>query len=374
MYLLDPDRGARRRALVRDKSVHALHRAGQVFDKAARDVNYRAHGLAAEGKALLRHEEVPDDLLVQRVRSQMGRACSHPHAVQVSAQGGEVTLRGPILAGEVSDLLACVERIAGVRHVRHELEPHAKDEQLPALQGERRGPGGPARWTPTARIAAGAAAAGLVGWGLARRDRVGTAIAALGAGLLARDVADRPLYAVLGIGAGTRAVDFHKTIHVRRKLEDVFSFFANVENFPKFMAHVREVNKVGDGRYRWVASGPAGIPVSWTGEITEFVPNKVIAWRSEPGAAIGNAGVAHFEPNPDGTTRLDLRMSYNPPAGALGHLVAALFGCDPKHALDQDMVRFQSLLEKGKTTAHGAEVHWDEVAPSGVREIVRPTR
>jgi uncharacterized membrane protein len=365
MYLLDPDRGARRLALVRDKSVHALHRAERVFDKAARDVNYRAHGLAAEGKALLRHEEVPDDLLVQRVRSQMGRAVSHPHAVQVSAEDGEVTLRGPILAGEVADLLACVERIPGVRRVRHELERHSKDEQVPALQGERRATNRPARWTPTMRIAAGTAAAGLVAWGLARRDRVGAAILALGAGLLARDVADRPLSAVLGIGEGTRAVDFHKTIHVRRNVGDVFSFFANVENFPRFMAHVREVKNLGEGRYRWVAAGPAGIPVSWTGEVTELVPNKVLAWRSEPGAAIGNAGVARFEPNPDGTTRLDLRMSYNPPAGAVGHFVAALFGVDPKHALDEDMVRFQSLLEKGKTTAHGAEVRWDDVVPTG---------
>jgi uncharacterized membrane protein len=192
---------------------------------------------------------------------------------------------------------------------------------------------------------------------------VGAAVAALGGALLARDVADRPLRSVLGIGAGTRAVDFHKTIHVRAPVSEVFAFFANVENFPRFMAHVREVKKTDDDRYRWVAVGPAGIPVSWTGEITERVPDKVLAWRSSPGAAIGNSGVARFESNPDGSTRLDLRMSYNPPAGALGHFVASLFGADPKHALDEDMVRFQSMLEKRKTTARGAEIRWEDVAP-----------
>ncbi len=80
-------------------------------------------------------------------------------------------------------------------------------------------------------------------------------------------------------------------------------------------------------------------------------------------AAIENAGIARFEANPDGSTRLDIRMSYNPPAGALGHLIASMFGADPKHAMDEDMVRFQSILERGKTTAHGEEVRFADLAP-----------
>jgi uncharacterized membrane protein len=49
-------------------------------------------------------------------------------------------------------------------------------------------------------------------------------------------------------------------------------------------------------------------------------------------------------------------MSYNPPAGALGHAVATLFGSDPKSAMNEDLVRLKSLLETGKTTAKGKEV------------------
>jgi uncharacterized membrane protein len=100
----------------------------------------------------------------------------------------------------------------------------------------------------------------------------------------------------------------------------------------------------------------------WDAEITERVPDEVLAWRSVPGAVIANAGIVRFERCPDGSTRLDLRMSYNPPAGAVGHAVASIFGADPKHALDDDMVRFQSLLERGKTTAHGAPVRIEEIA------------
>jgi uncharacterized membrane protein len=253
--------------------------------------------------------------------------------------------------------------VPGVTAVHDELERHTREELIPALQGERRLPVRGDRWTPVARIAAGALGGGLTLWGLARRDRVGALGLAAGTALLVRDVADRPLRRVLGIGAGRRAVDFHKTIHVRAPVADVFAFFANVVNFPRFMSHVKEVRRLGDRRYHWVASGPAGIPVGWTGEISELVPNVVLAWRSVPGSIIQNAGIARFEENPDGTTRLDLRMSYNPPAGALGHLVASLFGADPKHAMDEDLVRFQSLLEQGKTTAHGAEIYFEDVAP-----------
>jgi uncharacterized membrane protein len=362
MYFLDPDRGARRRALVRDKGVHALHRTVNLVDKAARDLTYRTHGLVAEARTAAHHVAVSDDVLVQRVRSRMGRAVSHPHAVEVSAADGRVTLHGPVLAGEAEPLLAAVERVPGVTSVDDRLEVHTRDQAIPALQGERRGGTRTRRWSPLLRVTLGTLAGGLVAWGLSRRDRAGALVAGAGAALLIRDVADRPLRRVLGIGAGRRAVDFHKTITVRAPIADVYAFFSNIENFPRLMAHVREVRKTGERRYHWVAAGPAGIPISWDGEISAQEPEKLLAWRSLPGAVVRNAGIARFEPNPDGSTRLDIRMSYNPPAGTLGHLVASLFGADPKHAMDEDLVRFQSILEQGKTTAHGEEVRFGDLA------------
>ena len=56
-------------------------------------------------------------------------------------------------------------------------------------------------------------------------------------------------------------------------------------------------------------------------------------------------------PNPDGTTQIDVRISYNPPAGALGHAVAQLFGVDPRQAMHEDLVRLKSLLEDGRTSS-----------------------
>src|SRR5205814_797244 len=123
-----------------------------------------------------------------------------------------------------------------------------------------------------------------------------------------------------------------------------FQFWSNYENFPRFMSHVREVKETAPGRSHWVVAGPAGIPVEWEAELTEFAPNRVIAWKSVPGAAVRNVGNIHFDPNADGTTRVDIKLSYNPPAGAVGHFLADLFGADPKRLTDDDLVRMKSLI------------------------------
>src|SRR5262249_28916073 len=183
-----------------------------------------------------------------------------------------------------------------------------------------------------------------------------------GLGLLARATTNQELRRLLGVGGGRRGVEIHKTITIAAPVERVFAFWADYANFPQFMSHLREVPDLGRGRSHWVADGPAGVAVPWKAVLPRFVPNQVLAWRSEPGSTIASAGVIRFEPAPGGGTRVDLRFCYNPPAGALGHLAARLFGADPNSALDEDLVRLKSLLEEGKTSAPGKKVQSGEMA------------
>jgi uncharacterized membrane protein len=127
------------------------------------------------------------------------------------------------------------------------------------------------------------------------------------------------------------------------------------------MTHLREVRRTYKNRSHWVAAGPAGIPVEWDAVVTEWVPNESIAWSSIEGSMVDTAGRVSFTRMPDDTIQINLRMSYTPPAGGIGHAVAALFGADPKRAMDEDMVRLKSILEDGKTTAQGQPVHVEEV-------------
>jgi uncharacterized membrane protein len=139
-------------------------------------------------------------------------------------------------------------------------------------------------------------------------------------------------------------------------VSEIFEFWANPKNYPKVFAHVQEVRKIGDNLYRWQVAGPAGTTLGWEGTISRVVPNALLEWKSMPGSMVGNWGVARFDPNYDGSTRLHIQMRYEPPAGLLGHLVAEVFGADPKSALDEDLGRLKSLFEEGKTRVHGGTV------------------
>ena len=127
------------------------------------------------------------------------------------------------------------------------------------------------------------------------------------------------------------------------------------------MNHIHEVKRIGENRFRWTVAGPGGRLATWDSRIIESEPNCLLAWRSEPGSSIRNAGIIRFESTVDGGARIHLLMSYNPPAGAIGHAVAKLFGVSPKEVLEEDLVRVKSLFEHGKTRAHGKIVTRDQL-------------
>jgi hypothetical protein len=95
MYVLDPDRGARRRALVRDQFVHMINKISDAFGATARDIRNRVRGLVAEAGSIFRSDPVSDDVLIQRVRSMLGRIVSHPYAIEVKAQNGNPLMMQP---------------------------------------------------------------------------------------------------------------------------------------------------------------------------------------------------------------------------------------------------------------------------------------
>jgi uncharacterized membrane protein len=368
MYLLDPDRGTRRRSLLRDQVVHTGHKLGDGLAATARDTRNRAAGAAAELRSRFKHDQADDEILHERVRSAIGRAVSHPSAITVTVFDGQVTLRGHVLAAEVDELIDRIKRVRGVRDVRNELEVHRTANGVPALQGagrprEQRPELLQENWAPSTRVIMGTIGGALALKGLRSKGAAGRTLSALGLGLLTRAMTNLPARRLVGAGAGRRAVEVQKTVVVGAPIEQVWELWSNFEQFPRFMSHLREVRRIDEKRSHWVATGPAGIPVEWDAVITEWVPNEVIAWRSVEGSTVQAAGRVRFRPTPVGNTEIDVHMSYNPPAGALGHAVASLFGTDPKRAMDEDMVRLKALLEEGKTRAEGEPIHLAEVIP-----------
>ena len=93
------------------------------------------------------------------------------------------------------------------------------------------------------------------------------------------------------------------------------------------------------------------------------VPGKLLAWRSVGEPAVQNAGIVRFDELPNGATRVMVRLSYHPPGGGLGHAFARLLGADPKREMDDDLLRFKSLIESGQVRGHGSRVTREELAP-----------
>jgi osmotically-inducible protein OsmY len=136
MYILDPDRGKRRRALIRDKVEAAGNKLSDTTDRMQRDLRNRAYGVVAEAKSIFRHDEVTDDVLVDRVRSRLGRIPVHIGAFDVTARDGVVTLRGQIVADELPRVLRAARFVRGVKEIDNQFEVHERAPGVPALQGQ----------------------------------------------------------------------------------------------------------------------------------------------------------------------------------------------------------------------------------------------
>jgi osmotically-inducible protein OsmY len=137
MYLLDPTRGRRRRALIRDQGIHATHEAEGFVDRleaSSRHLRNRMRGAMLETRARMWGEEVPNSVIEARVRSEIGRIAARPSSIRVAADGGHVTLSGQVLQSELQTLLARVEAVRGVEEVENNLEAYAEAD-LPGLQG-----------------------------------------------------------------------------------------------------------------------------------------------------------------------------------------------------------------------------------------------
>ena len=193
-------------------------------------------------------------------------------------------------------------------------------------------------------------------YGLTRRGIVATLLRTLGTGLVV-GTTGRGKEALGRVSPldRRRAVDIQKTLYIDAPVDQVYAFWSNYENFPLFMSHVREVEDLGEGRSRWQVSGPGGVPIQWSAVLTQHVLDQVIAWRSESGSMLENAGVIRFVPSGSGT-RVNLRFCYYPPAGGAGQAVAELLGSDPRAKMNEDLGRMKALLEATtRSETHGKE-------------------
>jgi uncharacterized membrane protein len=201
-------------------------------------------------------------------------------------------------------------------------------------------------------------------YGLTRGSFAGVALALVGASLVYRGTTGHCYaYDLTGINTsgnetdnpnvsvrGGRGVKVEKSLTINREPAELFSFWRNFDNLPRFMNHLEEVRVTDPTHSHWVAKAPAGTSVEWDAEVYNEKENELIAWRSLEGSDVDNAGSVHFTPAPSGRgTEVRVSLKYDPPAGKLGALVAKLFGEEPEQQIDEDLRRFKQLMEAGET-------------------------
>ncbi|HEX6074650.1 MAG TPA: SRPBCC family protein [Micromonosporaceae bacterium] len=145
-----------------------------------------------------------------------------------------------------------------------------------------------------------------------------------------------------------RAVRVERAVTVNRTPAEVYAYYRDFSNLPRFMTHLERVDMLGNGRSHWVAKAPLR-HVEWDAEITEEVPDQVIGWRALEHAGVPNAGQVSFAPAPGGRgTEVRVSLTYRPPAGAAGVALARLVGEDPDQQVREDLRHLKQVLECGE--------------------------
>ena len=146
-------------------------------------------------------------------------------------------------------------------------------------------------------------------------------------------------------------VSVERAITVNRPIEEVYRFWKDYSNLPRFMGHLESVETLAENHTRWTARGPAGVTVSWDAETLVDRENEWIAWRSLQNADVDNRGSVRFQRAPgDRGTEVLVHLQYRPPAGTLGRGIAWIFGEEPGFQIKEDLRRFKQLMETGEIT------------------------
>ena len=212
------------------------------------------------------------------------------------------------------------------------------------------------RWTS---MAAGTA---LALYGLSRRNPRGWMLTAFGGLLLRRGMRGHcDVYDALGVSTarrdsdtrrylgGSRGVNVEERVTINRRPSEVYGFWRNLENLPRFMQHLESVERITETLSRWKARGPAAATLEWNAEIINEVPNKVIGWQSIEGSDVVSAGSVHFDHLGAGRgTRVRVRLQYSPPGGKVGAAIVKLMGSDAATEIREDLAQFKQTVEQAK--------------------------
>ncbi len=216
----------------------------------------------------------------------------------------------------------------------------------------------------TERIASAVGGGALIAYGIKRSDWLGALLAVAGGGLALRGATGHcQVYDALDVDTNEKSlfkrgrqkaqnwleqeVEVVKSVTINKSPAELYAFWRNFENLPKFMKHLESVKILDEKRSEWKAKAPLGSEVKWNAVITEEDENNKISWTSFGDSEIKNSGKVEFLPTANRGTEVKVTIRYEPPAGKLGELAAYFLTEEPSTQVAEDLRRFKSLMETG---------------------------
>jgi len=141
----------------------------------------------------------------------------------------------------------------------------------------------------------------------------------------------------------------HESFTIMQSPEELYRFWRDFSNLPRFMRNVRSVEETDNARSHWVVGGPDDRTYEWDAEIVRDDPGEAIAWRTVGDADVQHSGSVLFRPATGGRgTVVEVEIAYDPPGGGAGAALARLFGTRPLEDVREDLRRFKQLVETGE--------------------------
>ncbi len=139
-----------------------------------------------------------------------------------------------------------------------------------------------------------------------------------------------------------------QTVTINKPAREVYAFFRDFSNLPRFMENIESIDILDDDRSHWRVKAPGGKVVEWDARVTEDVEGESITWSSEEGADVVNSGRIVFADAGVRGTVVSATIAYKPPGGAVGKFIAKLFQREPHIQARRDLRRLKQYLEAGE--------------------------
>ncbi|MFZ0598801.1 MAG: SRPBCC family protein [Flavobacterium sp.] len=140
-------------------------------------------------------------------------------------------------------------------------------------------------------------------------------------------------------------VNIRTNVVINKPISEVYAFWRNLENLPKFMNHLASVKTISETKSEWTAKGPAGIgTLTWNAEIIKDQKEKLLSWQSLPDATVKNFGKVLFKAQGN-KTEIEVTISYRAPLGLAGEGAAKLLNPYFEKVVNDDIKNLQLYLE-----------------------------